>query len=220
MGGGASFVLSCSTRDVRFRLEKLGRMDSARKAVFVLVPTGDPPLLRFGHPDVTFGRYRLSSLGVAGYRAGAAAFSGCALRVSARTLSDAERGGAERPGDGCPCVGAEEICGAPPLPCGEERGRTPSLEQSNVLKRRTLRPYPSRYRRSVLFNVRLASAYSLLSNAEVAQQECVIPRNLTPTHWSMQIPSARGTKSACGRVYAVGVSTAYSVTPRLLSKNA
>ena len=23
--------------------------------------------------------------------------------------------GAERPGDGCPCVGAEEICGAPPL---------------------------------------------------------------------------------------------------------
>ena len=22
---------------------------------------------------------------------------------------------AERPGDGCPCVGAEEICGAPPL---------------------------------------------------------------------------------------------------------
>ena len=45
----------------------------------------------------------------------------------------------------------------------------------------------------------------LLSNAEVAQQERVIPRDLTPTHWSMQIPSARGTKSACGRVYAVGV---------------
>ena len=65
---------------------------SALKAVIVLVPTGDPPSLRFGHPDVTFGRYRLSSLGVAGYRAGAAAFSGCALRVSARTLSDAERG--------------------------------------------------------------------------------------------------------------------------------
>ena len=59
------------------------------KAVIVLVPTGNPPLLRFGHPDVTFGRYRLSSLR---YCAGAAAFSGCALRVSARTLSDAERG--------------------------------------------------------------------------------------------------------------------------------
>ena len=59
------------------------------KAVIVLVPTGNPPSLRFGHPDVTFGRYRLSALG---YCAGAAAFSGCALRVSARTLSDAERG--------------------------------------------------------------------------------------------------------------------------------
>ena len=45
----------------------------------------------------------------------------------------------------------------------------------------------------------------LLSDAEVGQQERVIPRNLTPTRWSMQIPSARGTKSACGRVYAVGV---------------
>ena len=90
---------------------------SALKAVIVLVPTGNPPSLRFGHPDVTFGRYRLSVLG---YCAGAAAFSGCALRVSARTLSDAERGGAERPGDGCPCVGAEEICGAPPL-LGEGR---------------------------------------------------------------------------------------------------
>ena len=53
---------------------------------------GHPPSLRFGHPDVTFGRYRLSALGVAGHRAGAAVFSGCALRVSARTLSDAERG--------------------------------------------------------------------------------------------------------------------------------
>ena len=82
------------------------------KAVIVLVPTGNPPSLRFGHPDVTFGRYRLSALG---YCAGAAVFSGCALRVSARALSDAERGGAERPGDGCPCVGAEEICGAPSL---------------------------------------------------------------------------------------------------------
>ena len=28
-----------------------------------------------------------------------------------RTLSAAEQGGAERPGDGCPCVGAEETCG-------------------------------------------------------------------------------------------------------------
>ena len=29
-----------------------------------------------------------------------------------RTLSAAKRGRAERPGDGCPCVGAEETCGA------------------------------------------------------------------------------------------------------------
>ena len=26
-----------------------------RKAVYALVPTGDPPSLRFGHPDVTTG---------------------------------------------------------------------------------------------------------------------------------------------------------------------
>ena len=28
-----------------------------------------------------------------------------------RTLSAAKQGEAERPGDGCPCVGAEETCG-------------------------------------------------------------------------------------------------------------
>ena len=36
------------------------------KVGIVLVPTGNPPSLRFGHPDVTFGRYRLSSLELAG----------------------------------------------------------------------------------------------------------------------------------------------------------
>ena len=116
---------ACSSASAWFHRVPLGKaviiMGSARKAVFVLVPAGDPPSLRFGHPDVTFGRYRLSSLGVAGYRAGAAAFSGCALRVSARTLSVAKQGGAERPGDGCPCVGAEEICGAPPPLVGGKR---------------------------------------------------------------------------------------------------
>ena len=38
---------------------------------------------------------------------------------------------AERPGDGCPCVGAEEICGAPPL-LGEGRNeddRRPSYAE-------------------------------------------------------------------------------------------
>ena len=39
---------------------------SALKAVIVLVPTGNPPSLRFGHPDVTFGRYRLFALELAG----------------------------------------------------------------------------------------------------------------------------------------------------------
>ena len=204
-------MLFCSARDARSRL------DSARKAVFVLVPTGNPPSLRFGHPDVTIGRYRLSALGCC---AGAAAFSGCALRVSARTLSAAKQGGAERPGDGCPCVGAEEICGAPPL-LSEGRNedeRRPSNRATYLNEERSVRiPQDTD---GAFYLRRGWRVYSLLSNAEVAQQERVIPRNLTPTHWSMQIPSARGTKSACGRVYAVGVSTAYSVTPRLLSKNA
>ncbi len=48
-------------------------------------------------------------------RGGEATPSGSALRVSARTLSAAKQGGAERPGDGCPCVSAEEVCSAPSL---------------------------------------------------------------------------------------------------------
>ena len=38
-------------------------MGTVRGAVFVLVPTGAPALasLRFGHPDVTFGRHRPSA---------------------------------------------------------------------------------------------------------------------------------------------------------------
>ena len=79
----------------------------------VLVPTGNPPSLRFGHPDVTFGRYRLFALG---YCAGAAAFSGSALRVSHGCSPQRSEESAEHPCDGCPCVGAEEICGAPTLP--------------------------------------------------------------------------------------------------------
>ena len=98
-------------------------------------------------------------------------------------------------------------------PCRNEDERRP-LEQSNLHKRRPLRPY--HLDTDGAFHLR----DQLLSNAEVAHQECVIPCNLTPTHWSMQIPSARDTKSACGRVYAVGVSTAYSVMPRLLIRNA
>ena len=107
---------------------------------------------------------------------------------------------AERPGDGCPCVGAEEICGAPPL-LGEGRNEDehrPSSRATYINEERSVRiPQDT----DGAFYLR----DQLLSNAEVAHQERVIPRNLTPTGWSMQIPSARGTKSACGRVYAVGV---------------
>ena len=75
-----------------------------------------------------------------GYRAGAAAFSGCALRVSARTLSAAKQGGAERPGDGCPCVGAEEICGAPPLNSrGDEDEHRPSNRATYINEERSVR---------------------------------------------------------------------------------
>ena len=130
---------------------------------------GHPPSLRFGHPDVTFGRYRLSALG---YCAGAAAFSGCALRVSARTLSDAERGGAERPGDGCPCVGAEEICGAPPLILRTKTKNAPSV---------SLDTDGAFYLRD-----------ELLSDAEVSQQERVIPGDFTPT----RIPAGTTTVTA------------------------
>ena len=100
---------------------------------------------------------------------------------------------------------------APPNLRGTRTYAVPHAQ--NMLKREMLLPYLQDTEGAF-------SIGGLLSNAEVAQQERIIPRNLTPTHWSMQIPSARGTKSACGRVYAVGVSTAYSVTPRLLSRNA
>ena len=46
----------------------------------------------------------------------------------AQTLSAAKRGGAERLCDGCPCVGAEEICGVPsPNPCRSEDNTVPLL---------------------------------------------------------------------------------------------
>ena len=45
----------------------------------------------------------------------------------AQTLSAAKRGGAERLCDGCPCVGAEEICGVPsPNLCRSVDDTTPS----------------------------------------------------------------------------------------------
>ena len=45
----------------------------------------------------------------------------------AQTLSAAKQGEAERLCDGCPCVGAEEICGAPsPYPCRSVDNTVPS----------------------------------------------------------------------------------------------
>ena len=86
---------------------------------------GHPPSLRFGHPDVTFGRHRPSTRTLS-YRGGAPCFpdapSGCQPGRSPQRSKER----AERPGDGCPCVGAEETCGAPSQPAG--RGRTPPLQ--------------------------------------------------------------------------------------------
>ena len=56
-----------------------------------------------------------------GYRRWRAVFSGCALRVSHGRSPMRSEERAERPGDGCPCVGAEETCGVPSQPAG--RGR-------------------------------------------------------------------------------------------------
>ena len=85
---------------------------------------GHPPSLRFGHPDVTFGRHRPSTRPL-GYRRWRAVFSGSALRVSHGRSPMRSEEEAERPGDGCPCVGAEETCGVPSQPA--RRGRTPPL---------------------------------------------------------------------------------------------
>ena len=81
---------------------------------------GHPPSLRFGHPDVTTEATETSTHPPeVAYRCahreplGAATFSGSALRVSHGRSSAAKQGGTERPGDGCPCVGAEETCSAP-----------------------------------------------------------------------------------------------------------
>ena len=48
-----------------------------------------------------------------------------------RTLSVAKQGWAERPGDGCPCVGAEETYGVPSQTLHEARGRTPPPPSPN-----------------------------------------------------------------------------------------
>ena len=104
---------------------------------------GHPPSLRFGHPDVTYGRHRPSTharLPEVARRVFRQAPSGC--HTDALPQRSKER--AERPGDGCPCVGAEETYGVPSQTLHEARGRTPppSKPQSGGkhLLNETIRP--------------------------------------------------------------------------------
>ena len=78
----------------------------------VLVPTGNPPSLRFGHPDVTFGRHRPSARPSPEPRV--AIPSGSDIRVPTRALSAAKQGEAERPGAAGAPAGAEEGYSVPP----------------------------------------------------------------------------------------------------------
>ena len=89
---------------------------------------GHPPSLRFGHPDVATEATETSTHPP----------NRCSYvfrkrpQGVTRTLSAAKQGGVERPGDGCPCVGAKETCSAPrslgrrevpthPTPAGAKR---------------------------------------------------------------------------------------------------
>ena len=66
----------------------------------------------------------------------------------AQALSAAKRGGAERLCDGCPCVGAEEICGVPSpvYPCRNEGKRHLPNQPSGAL--------PTRLKKVKRFNLR------------------------------------------------------------------
>ena len=120
------FALSFCFRLVPLGKAGVGHLDSAWKGGY------RPRSYRGTRPRFASGTLMSRSDDTAppptlGYRRWRAVFSGSALRVSHGRSPQRSKERAERPGDGCPCVGAEEICGAPPLPCGEERGRTPSL---------------------------------------------------------------------------------------------
>ena len=89
--------------------------DTTGGTVFVLVPTGDSPSLRFGHPDVTTDD---TAPPLAPSRvprtAGVAIPSGSDIRVPPRALSAAKQGRAERPGAAGAPAGAEEGYSIPP----------------------------------------------------------------------------------------------------------
>ena len=85
---------------------------------------GHPPSLRFGHPDVATEATETSTHPP----------NRCSYvfrkrpQGVTRTLSAAKQGGAERPGDGCPCVGAEETCGAH----HQKQSRTQALQAQKL----------------------------------------------------------------------------------------
>ena len=78
----------------------------------VLVPTGNPPSLRFGHPDVTTDD--TAPPRTLGYPRWRAVFSGCALRVSHGRSPMRSEEEAERPGAAGAPAGAEEGYSVPP----------------------------------------------------------------------------------------------------------
>ena len=69
----------------------------------------------------------------------------------ARTLSAAKQGEAERLCDGCPCVGAEEICGSPSLtyPCRSEGERSLPSQQASQPSTKELNGASLPYRKNV-----------------------------------------------------------------------
>ena len=63
---------------------------------------------------------------------------------------------AERPGDGCPCVGAEEICGAPPPLVGGKRNedeRRPSSNATYLNEKCSFRIFKMQKEHSLLLGV-------------------------------------------------------------------
>ena len=102
----------------------------------------------------------------------------------AQTLSAAKREGAERLCDGCPCVGAEEICGVPsPNPCRSEDNTVPSaypiqaLPYRNEGKRRLPNQPASQARRSQTecpSQLKKYQIFNLRSHAQFCYREQVV----------------------------------------------
>ena len=100
----------------------------------------------------------------------------------AQTLSAAKQGGAERLCDGCPCVGAEEICGVPSSnPCRSVDNTVPSA-------------YPLQ---SCLSQLKKYQTFNLRSRPQFCYREQVVlpacassPPNPVPPHPRLVEPQA------------------------------